>query len=82
MYKEGEVAEVECQMMLPHSLGDDVSFDDTRHRRRGRHPVSILNLTKKKKEEEKNKCSLMSLKYRSSTPPSQKSALTVGMSQQ
>lgn len=68
----GQVGEVECEMMLLHSLGDDVSFDDTRHRRRGRHPVSILNLTKKKtKRKVLLDETLLSPKHRSLTLPSQ-----------
>lgn len=49
---------VNVQRCRFHSLGDDVSFDDTGHRRRGRHPVSILNSSGKKN---KKKYTLMSL---------------------
>lgn len=49
--EEGGVGDVQrCRF---HSLGDDVSFDDTGHRRRGRHPVSILNSSEKKKRKKK-----------------------------
>lgn len=56
--EEGAGGGVNVKRCRFHSLGDDVSFDDAGHRRRGRRPVSILNFCKKKKK----KYTLMSLR--------------------